>query len=140
MSHASGENVLVEKPAAQMLWFWSAPMGGNFATQRHQQSAECLSHGPQPFVHLYSTRSLALLGMPAETQSWWSWDPRKEFGGSLQLEMERYSMMLWVFQVGLSCYPWMPLYPEAGESAPLCVDHAEAVVELLSPAAAWGSP
>lgn len=70
--------------------------------------------GPQPSVHLYNTSSLVLLGLPAETQSRWSWDPRKEFGGSLQLEMGRYSMTLWVFQVGLSCYPGMPLYPEVG--------------------------
>lgn len=50
--------------------------------------------------------------MPAETQSRWSWHPRKEFSGSLQLQMGRYSTMLWVFQVGLSCYPGMPLYPK----------------------------
>lgn len=39
--------------------------------------------GPQPFVRLYSTSSLVLLGVPAETQPQWSWDPRKEFDGSL---------------------------------------------------------
>jgi len=43
--HVTGENVLVKKPAAQMLWFWSAPMGGYFAAQRHQQPEECLNHG-----------------------------------------------------------------------------------------------
>lgn len=68
--------------------------------------------GPQPFVHLQSTSSSVLPGVSAETQSWWSWDPRKEFGGSLYLEMGRYSMMLWVFHVGSSWFPGMPLYPE----------------------------
>lgn len=68
--------------------------------------------GPQPFVHLQSTSSLVLPGVSAEMQSWWSWDPRKEFGGSLYLEMGRYSMMLWVFHVGSSWFPGMPLYPE----------------------------
>lgn len=112
--HASGENVLLEKPAAQMLCFQRVPMGGNFKTQRHQQLEECLSHGERDhsfFMLLYSTNSLVLLGAPAETQSQCSWDKSKGFGVSIQLEMGRSSIMPWLSQVGLGCYPGMSLYP-----------------------------
>lgn len=109
---ASGENVLSEKPAAQMLCFRRVPMGGNFTAQRHQQPEECLSHGERHhsfFMHLYS---LVLLGVPAEIQSWWSWDKSKGFGVLIQLQI------LWFSQVGLGCYPGMSLYPgKAGEGS-----------------------
>lgn len=39
MPRASGENVLLEKPAAQMLWLWRAPMGGNFKAQSLRRNA-----------------------------------------------------------------------------------------------------
>lgn len=106
--------MLSEKPAAQMLCFRRVPMGGNFTAQRHQQPEECLSHGERHhsfFMHLYSTSSLVLLGAPAETQSWWSWDKNKGFGVLIQLQVGRFSIMLWFSQVGLGCYPGVSLYP-----------------------------
>lgn len=115
---AFGENVLSEKPAAQMLCFRRVPMGGNFTAQRHQQLEECLSHGERHHSFLMHLYSLVLLGVPAETQSWWSWDKSKGFGVLIQQQVGRVSIMLWFSQMALGCYPGMSLYPgKAGEGS-----------------------